>query len=47
MGFRMDRRRKDFFEYLPTPLYDDGIQMRDMLMLRLSVTEVAARADCG
>ena len=38
---------QDFFEYLPTPLYDDGIQMRDMLMLRSDVTEVAARGDCG
>jgi hypothetical protein len=47
MGFRMDRGREDFFEYLPTPLYDDGIQMRDMLMLRSNVTEVAARGDCG
>jgi hypothetical protein len=43
----MDRGRKDFFEYLPTALYDDGIQMRDMLMLRSNVTEVAARGDCG
>ena len=47
MGFRMDRGREDFFEYLPTPLYDNGIQMRDMLMLRSNVTEVAARGDCG
>ena len=47
MGFRVDRGRKDFFEYLPTPRYDDGIQMRDMLMLRSNVTEVAARGGCG
>ncbi len=26
---------------LPAPLYEDGIRMREMLMLRLSVTEVA------
>jgi len=31
--------RKDFFDYLPAPLYEDGIQMRDMLMLRLIVAE--------
>ena len=28
---------------LPTPLHEDGSRMRDMLMLRLNVTEVAAR----
>jgi hypothetical protein len=28
---------------LPTPLREDGSRMRDMLMLRLNVTEVAAR----
>jgi hypothetical protein len=34
---------KDFFDYLPAPAYDDGVQMRDMLMLRLNVAEAAAR----
>jgi len=38
-GFRMDSVRKDFFNYLPTPIYEDGIQMRDMLVLRLSLTD--------
>jgi ribosomal protein S18 acetylase RimI-like enzyme len=33
-GFRMDAVRKDFFDYFPEPLYDNGIQMRDMLVLR-------------
>ncbi len=28
---------------LPTPLREDGSRMRDMLMLRLNVTEVAPR----
>jgi hypothetical protein len=28
---------------LPTPLHEDGSRMRDMLMLRLKVAEVAAR----
>jgi hypothetical protein len=32
---------------LPTPLHEDGSRMREMLMLRLNVTEVAARSDCG
>ena len=28
---------------LPTPLHEDGSLMREMLMLRLNVTEIAAR----
>jgi ribosomal protein S18 acetylase RimI-like enzyme len=36
-GFRMDSVRKDFFNYLPTPLVEDGIKMQDMLVLRLSL----------
>jgi hypothetical protein len=35
--------RKDFFDYLPRPRYEDGIRMRDTLMLRLIVAEAAAR----
>jgi len=38
-GFRMASVRRDSFDYLPAPLYEDGIQMRDMLMLRLIVAE--------
>ncbi len=33
-GFRMDSVRKDFFNYRPTPVYEHGILMRDMVMLR-------------
>jgi ribosomal protein S18 acetylase RimI-like enzyme len=33
-GFRMDSVRKDYFSYLPTPVYEHGIRMRDMVMLR-------------
>nr|AIA13044.1 Acetyltransferase (GNAT) family [uncultured bacterium] len=33
-GFRMDSVRKDFFNYKPTPVYEHGIQLRDMVMLR-------------
>ncbi len=36
-GFRMDSVRKDFFDYLTKPIYEDGIQMRDMLVLRLEI----------
>jgi hypothetical protein len=28
---------------LPTPLHEDGSRMREMLMLRLKVTEIATR----
>jgi ribosomal protein S18 acetylase RimI-like enzyme len=38
-GFRMDSVRKNFFDYLPEPLYEDGIQMRDMIVLRLDISE--------
>jgi ribosomal protein S18 acetylase RimI-like enzyme len=37
-GFRMHEVRKDFFSYLPTPLYEDGIKMQDMLVLRYDLT---------
>jgi ribosomal protein S18 acetylase RimI-like enzyme len=33
-GFRMDSVRKDYFDYFPQPVYENGIQLRDMLMLR-------------
>lgn len=33
-GFRMDSVRKDYFDYFPQPVYENGIRIRDMLMLR-------------
>jgi ribosomal protein S18 acetylase RimI-like enzyme len=36
-GFRMESVRRDFFAYLPQPIYEHGIAMRDMLMLRYAV----------
>jgi ribosomal protein S18 acetylase RimI-like enzyme len=36
-GFRIDAVRKDYFRYLATPVYEFGIQMRDMLLLRLEI----------
>lgn len=33
-GFRMDSIRKNFFDYFPTPVYEHGIQMRDMVVFR-------------
>lgn len=38
-GFRIDSVRRDFFDYLPSPIYEDGIQMRDMLVLRADLDE--------
>ncbi len=40
-----DTRRQPivYVGILPTPLHEDGSRTRDMLMLRLNVTEVAAR----
>jgi ribosomal protein S18 acetylase RimI-like enzyme len=36
-GFTMDTIRKGYFSYLPTPVYEDGILMRDMLVLRSAI----------
>ncbi len=33
-GFRMDHVRKDFFSYIQPPIIEDGITMRDMLVLK-------------
>jgi ribosomal protein S18 acetylase RimI-like enzyme len=38
-GFRMHAVRKDFFNYIHTPIYEDGIKMQDMLVLRRDLTE--------
>jgi ribosomal protein S18 acetylase RimI-like enzyme len=40
-GFRMDHIRKDYFRYYREPCYEDGIQVRDMLVFRyeLAATE--------
>lgn len=33
-GFRMDHIRKDYFWYYRKPVYENGIQIRDMLVFR-------------
>ncbi len=33
-GFRMDSIRKDYFDYFAEPVYENGIRIQDMLMLR-------------
>jgi len=33
-GFRMDRVRRDYFTYYPTPVYENGIEVLDLLMFR-------------
>lgn len=33
-GFRMDHVRKDYFWYYREPIYEDDIQIRDMLVFR-------------
>jgi N-acetylglutamate synthase-like GNAT family acetyltransferase len=32
VGFRMDHVRKDYFRYYSEPIFEDGIQIRDMLV---------------
>ena len=36
-GFRMNSVRKDYFDYFPAPVYEDGIQLQDMLVFTLHV----------
>lgn len=36
-GFRMDSVRKDYFAYFKAPIYENGIPIRDMLVLRYVV----------
>lgn len=33
-GFRMASIRRGFFDYLPRPVFEDGIRMRDMIVFR-------------
>ncbi|MDX2161021.1 MAG: GNAT family N-acetyltransferase [bacterium] len=43
-GFRMDRVRQDYFAYLPHPVYEHGIRVRDMLVFTLDL-QVGSSAD--
>lgn len=36
-GFRMDHVRRDYFHYIQPPIIENGILMRDMLVLRFVV----------
>ncbi|HLU09022.1 MAG TPA: GNAT family N-acetyltransferase [Oceanobacillus sp.] len=38
-GFRMDSVRKDYFNYFSSPVYENGIQIRDMLVLRYELSD--------
>lgn len=38
-GFRMDSIRKDFFSYFGRPVYENGILIQDMLMLRYDLAD--------
>jgi len=39
IGFRMDHVRKDYFRYYREPHYEDGIQIRDMLVFRRDLAD--------
>ena len=43
-GFRMDEVRKDYFWYYREPIYENGIQVRDMLVFRYDLAGDAALA---
>ncbi len=36
-GFRLDSVRRDYFDYLSSPAYENGIPIRDMLVLRIEI----------
>lgn len=36
-GFRLDSVRRDYFDYLSSPAYENGIPIRDMLVLRYEI----------
>lgn len=38
-GFRMDHIRPDYFAYIQPPISENGIPVRDMLVLRRALTE--------
>ena len=43
-GFRIDSVRRDYFDYFSKPVYEHGVQLRDMLVLRLElVTEASSQ----
>ena len=37
LGFRMDHVRQDYFRYYREPLFENGIQIRDLLVFRLDL----------
>jgi GNAT superfamily N-acetyltransferase len=39
VGFRMDHVRKDYFRYYREPVYENGIQIRDMLVFRYDLND--------
>ena len=38
-GFRMDHVRRDYFSYIQPPIVENGILMRDMLVLRCDLAQ--------
>lgn len=38
-GFRIDHVRQDYFWYLPNPIYENGIQIQDMLVFRFDLVQ--------
>lgn len=41
-GFRMDHVRQNYFRYYRTPVFENGIQIRDMLVFRYDLAGAAA-----
>ena len=43
-GFRMDHVRQDYFRYYREPVYEHGIQIRDMLVFRYDIMPPTKRS---
>jgi ribosomal protein S18 acetylase RimI-like enzyme len=41
-GFRIDSVRRDYFDYFREPVYEHGVHLRDMLVMRLELDGTAA-----
>lgn len=46
-GFRMDRVRRDYFTYYPTPAYENGIEVLDLLVFRYELGGPATHLSAG
>jgi GNAT superfamily N-acetyltransferase len=46
-GFRMHHVRQDYFTYYPAPVYENGIEVRDLLVFRYELRQARSRFTGG